>query len=54
MAPQTCVRALYGARSETTITVYNTATNGNGNVIEICGYAYQGDPENNPGRLKVV
>ena len=51
---QTCVRALYGARSETTITVYNTATNGGGSVIEICGYAYQSDPESDPGRLNVV
>ena len=51
---QTCVRALYGARSETTITVYNTATNGGGDVIEICGYAYQPDPEGRPARLKVV
>ena len=48
------MRALYGARSETTITVYNTATNGGGDVIEICGYAYQPDPEGRPARLKVV
>ena len=50
------MRALYGARSETTISVYNTATDSchGGRVIEICGYAYQSDPQDNPGKLDVV
>ena len=53
------MRAVYGNRTETTISVYNTATNGpvNNNVsdiVEICGYAYQRDPVDNPGRLAVM
>lgn len=51
---QTCVRALYGNRSQTTITVYNTATQPDGSSTEICGYAYQRDPIDNPARLAVV
>ena len=50
---------MYGNRTETTISVYNTATNGpvndtSSNVVEICGYAYQRDPVDNPARLAVV
>ena len=51
---QTCVRAQYGARSETTITVYNTGNQPDGEFIEICGYAYQRDPVDRPARLAVV
>ena len=51
---QTCVRAQYAARSETTITVYNTGNQPDGEFIEICGYAYQKDPTDRPARLAVV
>ena len=48
------MRAQYAARSETTITVYNTGNQPDGEFIEICGYAYQRDPINRPARLAVV
>ena len=51
---QSCVRALYGARSDTTITVYNTATQPDNSPTQICGYAYQRDPTDEPARLAVV
>ena len=49
----TCVRALYGDRGDGTISVYNTGTNGKGVLVEICGYAYQPDPADYPGKLAV-
>ena len=52
-ADMRCVRALYGDRGDGTVSVYNTGTNGKGVLVEICGYAYQPDPENNPGKLAV-
>ena len=51
---QSCVRALYGNRSQTTITVYNTATQPDNSPTQICGYAYQPDPTDEPARLAVV
>ena len=52
-ADMTCVRALYGDRGDGTISVYNTGTNGKGVLVEICGYAYQPDPADYPGKLAV-
>ena len=52
-ADMTCVRALYGDRGDGTVSVYNTGTDGKGVLVEICGYAYQPDPETNPGKLAV-
>ena len=52
-ADMSCVRALYGDRGNNTISVYNTGTTGKGVLVEICGYAYRPDPENNPGKLAV-
>ena len=48
------MRALYGNRSATTITVYNTATQPDDKPVQICGYAYQRDPIDRPARLAVV
>ena len=50
---QSCTRAQYATRSDGRISVYNTAVESNGDFTEICGYAYQVNPENEPGRLKV-
>ena len=52
-ADMTCVRALYGDRGDGTVSVYNTGTNGKGVLVEICGYAYQPDPADYPGKLAV-
>ncbi len=50
----TCQRAQYGDNGDGTVSVYNTATRITGNVNEICGFAVQVDPENNPGILAVT
>ena len=52
-ADMTCVRALYGDRGDNTISVYNTGTNGEGVLVEMCGYAYRPDPKNNSGKMAV-
>ena len=44
----TCVRAFYRPRKDDTVSVYNTGTDPNGVVLEICGKAWQNDKEN-PG-----
>lgn len=47
------MRATYSDLGNGTIGVYNTGTRPNGVVDEICGYAYQTDPNVVPGELKV-
>ena len=47
-----CVRAFYRPRKDDTVSVYNTGTDSNGVLIEICGKAWQDDKEN-PGSWRV-
>ena len=50
---QTCTRAQYTTRADGRIGVYNTGIESNGDVTQICGYAYQVNAANDPGKLKV-
>ena len=47
-----CVRAFYRPREDGSVSVYNTGTDSNGVLIEICGKAWQDDKEN-PGSWKL-
>ena len=49
----TCVRAQYGQRKDGTVSVYNSGTNPQGQFTEICGIAYQTEPQKSPGDLAV-
>ena len=53
-ASMTCSRATYGLNDNGTVSVYNIGTLASGEYDEICGYAYQPDPEGAPGDLLVV
>ena len=46
------MRARYGLRSDGRISVFNTATKRNGDIGQICGWAYQVDAYRE-GHLKV-
>lgn len=50
-----CCTALYGDNKDGTLSVHNYAAIGGpaGTTYDIDGYAYQSDPDNYPGRLKV-
>ncbi|CAG0922393.1 unnamed protein product [Notodromas monacha] len=49
-----CVRARYSPLDDGTVEVYNVATNLDGEPEVILGYAYQANPEAEPGMLSVV
>ncbi|CAG0891654.1 unnamed protein product [Darwinula stevensoni] len=49
-----CVRARYGSiENGNAVSVYNVGMRNNGSLDEIRGRAYQPDPNNEPGRLRV-
>ena len=48
-----CQRAQYGSFENGTISLYNSGSYASGEFSEICGWAEQADPENNPGELYI-
>ena len=48
-----CSRPEYGSFENGTISLYNSGSYASGEFSEICGWAEQADPENNPGELYI-